>query len=65
MGNKNNGLREKFLRVYADIPLDLRREIILVLIEEPISWNVAFVEVLNRTIKAETILKKLNELKII
>lgn len=65
MENKDLGLREKFLRIYADIPLNLRKEIILVLENEPISWNVAFVEISNKTVKSETILKKLNELKII
>ena len=65
MNNKKLGLREKFLRIYADIPLNLRKEIILVLEDAPISWNVVFVEVSNRTNKSELILKKLNELKII
>ena len=62
---RDKGLRERFLRIYADIPLGLRREIILILDNAPISWNVAFVEVSNKTIKSKTILKKLNELKII
>lgn len=65
MESKEQGLREKFLKIYADIPLSLRREIILVLEDGPISWNVAFVEVSNKTNKSEIILKKLNELKII
>lgn len=65
MKNEEEGLREKFLKIYADIPLNLRKEIILVLENEPISWNVAFVEVSNKTDKAKTILKKLKELEII
>jgi len=65
MENKKNNLREKFLKIYADIPLNLRKEIILVLGDEPISWNVAFVEISNKTNKSEIILKKLNELRII
>ena len=65
MENIGKGLREKFLKIYADIPLSLRKEIILVLENEPISWNVAFIEVVNRTNKSGLILKKLNELKII
>ncbi len=58
-------LREKFLKIYADIPLNLRKEIILVLEKEPLTWNVAYVEVTNHTSKSEQILKKLKELKII
>ena len=59
------GLRERFLKIYADIPLKLRKEIILVIEKEPITWNVAYVEVVNSTTKAEKILNMLKELKII
>jgi len=65
MEGKEQGLRERFLKIYADIPLSLRKEIILVLENEPISWNVAFVEVTNKTHKSTIILKKLNKLRII
>ncbi len=65
MKNKEQGLKEKFLKIYSDIPLSLRKEIILVLENEPISWNVAFVEVTNNTDKSEIILKQLDKLEII
>ncbi len=65
MEGKEQGLRERFLKIYADIPLSLRKEMILVLENEPISWNVAFVEVTNKTHSSTIILKKLNELRII
>jgi hypothetical protein len=58
-------LREIFLKIYADIPLNLRKEIILILDKEPLTWNVAYVEVVNNTEKSKQILKKLRELKII
>ena len=58
-------LRERFLKIYADIPLNIRKEIVLVLGKEPITWNVAYVEVLNNTEKSKGILKLLEELKII
>jgi len=61
----DNGLRERFLKVYADLPLSLRTEIILVLGKEPLTWNAAYVEVVNSTEKSAEILKKLSELKII
>lgn len=59
------GLRERFLKIYADIPLNIRKEIVLVLEKEPITWNVAYIEVLNNTEKSKNILKLLRELKII
>ena len=59
------GLKERFLKVYSDLPLSLRKEIILILDEEPITWNVAYVEVFNNNEKGDRILKKLDEMKII
>ncbi|MBU4245713.1 MAG: hypothetical protein ABIF85_03660 [Nanoarchaeota archaeon] len=57
--------RERFLKIYANIPLNLRKEIILVFDNEPITWNVAYVEIFNKTDKSKKILKKLEELKLI
>ena len=57
--------REKFLKVYYNLPLKVREEVILDLDDKPISWNVAYVEVKNKTEIGETILQKLAELKII
>ncbi len=59
------GLKEKFLKIYANLPLNLRKEIILVLDKEPITWNVVYLEVSNNTEKGSQILKKLEALKII
>lgn len=58
-------VRERFLEIYANLPLGLRKEIILVLDKEPITWQVAYVEVSNNTKKSKKILEKLKELKII
>ena len=69
-----NNLREKFLRAYANLPLNARREIILVLeeknerediIKQPITWEIAYFEIRNNTSRSEKILDKLNELKLI
>jgi len=57
--------REKFLKVYYNLPLKIREEVILDLDDKPISWNVAYIEVKNRTEISELILQKLAELKII
>lgn len=62
----NPGSREKFLKIYANLPLGVRQEIILVLEEKgPITWDVAFFEVDNNTPLSEIILKKLKKLEII
>lgn len=59
-------MRERFLKVYANLPLNLREEIVLVLPEKgPITWNVAYVEVKEGTKLSEEILRKLAEMKII
>lgn len=62
-------LREKFLQVYANLPLSVRKEIILVLEEngnkQPITWQVAYLEVKNDTGKSKEILERLEKLKII
>lgn len=59
-------MKEKFFKVYANLPINLREEIVLVLPERgPITWNVAYLEVNSDTKLGEEILKKLSELKII
>lgn len=60
------GNRERFLKVYANLPLNLRKETILVLDERgPITWEVAYLEVINHTKISELILKQLAEIEII
>ena len=59
-------MKEKFFKIYANLPLNLRSEIVLVLPDRgPITWNVAYTEINNDTKLGELILKKLAELKII
>jgi len=57
--------KENFYKVYANLPLDLRQEIILVLDSEPISWQVAKIEVDNNTTLGKQILEKLDSLEVI
>ena len=58
--------KEKFLKIYANLPINLRNEIILVLEKEgPITWNAAYIEINNDTKLGGIILKKLVQLKII
>ena len=59
-------LKEKFLKIFANLPIALREEIILVLPEKgPITWNSAYFEVVNNTKLGEEILMRLELLKII
>lgn len=58
--------KDSFLKVYSNLPINLRNEVILVLSDKgPITWNVAFLEIDNETELGKIILKKLMELKII
>ena len=58
-------LKDKFLNIYANLPLALRKETIIVSDKETLTWNVVYVEVFNNTKKSEKILKRLEELRII
>jgi len=58
-------LKSKFIKIYANLPLNLRNEIVIVIDNEPLTWNACFIEVENDTEKGEIILKKLKKLKII
>ncbi|MBU1071173.1 hypothetical protein KKG65_02040 [Patescibacteria group bacterium] len=58
-------LKTIFLNSYANVPLGLRGEIIVVLDGQPMTWNVVKVEVDSNTQKAKEILQKLFELGII
>ncbi|MFC1612553.1 hypothetical protein ACFL29_01750 [Patescibacteria group bacterium] len=60
----------RFIKVHANLPVNLRNQIVLVLKDEeenkiPITWNVAYLEIENKTKLGEKIFKKLVDLKII
>ena len=58
--------KERFFKVYANLPLNLRNEVILVLPDTgPITWQVAYLEISNNTEVGQKILTKLIELNII
>lgn len=65
--DQNLAAKERFLKIYANLPINVREEIIYVVLPEkqPITWNVAYLEVKNNTSLGEDILKRLEELKII
>lgn len=58
--------KAKFLKVYSNLPINLRDDIVLVLGEKgPITWNVAYIEINNNTKLGKEIFKKLAKLKFI
>lgn len=54
-----------FLRKYANLPLALRDEIIVLVRDQPLTWNAAYLEVKNDTDKSKEILERLFELEIL
>jgi len=57
--------KARFLKVYSNLPMNLRNDIVLVFEEQPITWNVAYIEIDNETKLGEQIFDKLVNLKII
>lgn len=57
--------REKFLKIYANLTLPIRDEIILSLEEKPLTWNVAYIEIVNDTPLSREILERLEKIGII
>ncbi len=57
--------KEKFLKIYANLPIGVRQEIVLVLDGRPITWDVVYNEVASDTPLNKTILEKLEKLKFI
>ncbi len=57
--------KAKFYQSYANLPLELRSEICLVIDDEPITWNVAKLEIDNNTDKGVQIIQKLFDLLIL
>ena len=54
--------KDKFIKVYSNLPIDIRKEIILLIEEKPISWDVAYIEIEKETALGKEILRKLLEL---
>ncbi len=55
----------RFFKVYSNLPMNVRKEIVLVIDDQPISWAVAYNEIVNKTEVGRKIFKKLIELEII
>ena len=62
---KQEDKRAKFLKIYADVPEGLRKDIIVVIEKKPYTWNTAFIEIEENTTLGKKILKVLEDIKII
>ena len=62
---QEESLRTQFLRVYANLPLGIREDIICVLDNEPMSWSVVYLEIKSKTKISWRILDYLKELQLI
>jgi hypothetical protein len=56
---------EDFFKVYSNIPIEERNNVVVVVNKQPISWQLAYQEIKNKTELGKKILKMLGELNII
>jgi len=56
---------EDFFKVYAGVPLEERDKVIVMIDKKPISWDLAYQEIKNKTENGGKILKILKALEII
>ncbi len=54
-----------FLRMFANIPEQLREDIIVVIDKKPYTWNTAYLEVREKTPTGKKVLKTLEEMEIV
>jgi hypothetical protein len=57
--------KERFLKVYSNLPEDIRKEIIIVIDGKSYTWNAASVEIINDTSLGEHIIEKLVRMELI
>lgn len=57
--------KTQFLKVYANLPLGAREEIVAVVDSEPLTWKVAKLEIEQDTLKGKQVLETLVNLKIL
>ena len=57
--------KEKFLKVFANLPEPEREQVIAIIDNKTYSWNIAFNEISNDTELGKKILKKLENLKLL
>ncbi len=65
----NEKEKAKFLQIYSNLPINERKNVIIILEKDkekqPISWDVAYIEIDKETELGDKILKKLIKLDLI
>jgi len=61
----NMAQKEDFFTIYANLPIEEREKVVVVIDNQPISWNVAYYEIKNDTNRGYKILNALKDLDII
>ncbi len=56
---------EAFFKVYSSVPIEERQKVVVVLDGKPISWDLAYQEIKNKTDRGGKVLNILKELGII
>ena len=57
--------REEFFKIYGNLPIEERNNIVAVINKEPISWNIAYLEIKRDTKLGKDILKTLKSIGIL
>lgn len=57
--------RAKFLGIFANVPEGLRQDILVVVDKKPYTWNIAYLEIKEKTPLGKKILKILEEIGIL
>ena len=58
--------KDRFIKVYSNLNFGVRKEVILLIENKPITWNVAYNEIVeSETELGKKILKKIIEMKLI
>ena len=60
-----NDLKSRFYKTFANLPLGVRDEIVLVLNSQPMTWNVIKLEVDTESKLSKEALSLMNELKLL
>lgn len=62
MMGKDSSKRAEFLKIYANVPANLREDILVVVEGKSYTWNTAYLEIKDNTELGRKILKAMEEL---
>ena len=57
--------KDRFLKVYANLPETERSQVIVIIDDKPYSWNVAYIEIRSDTELGKKIVKKMESMGIL